>query len=74
MTVAAGGALSAGQTTVLLTAAEAQEAMKRAGSLANADRRTEARGPASRIMHRPAGRCAERLAAHYRKRAARAAA
>ena len=36
MAVAAGGALSAGQTTVLMTAAEAQEAMKRAGSLASA--------------------------------------
>jgi len=34
--VAAGGALSAGQTTVLLTAAEAKEAMKKAGSVTGA--------------------------------------
>jgi uncharacterized protein with GYD domain len=34
MAIAAGGALSGGQTTVLLTAAEAAEAMKKAGSFA----------------------------------------
>jgi len=33
MTVAAAGGLSAGQTTVLLTAAEAQQAMKKAGTI-----------------------------------------
>lgn len=33
MTVAAGGALSGGMTTVLMTTAEAEAAMKKAGSL-----------------------------------------
>ena len=36
MAVAAGGALSAGQTTILMTAAELMEALKKAGSLAGA--------------------------------------